>query len=147
MAKIKYNHLKFILLFPASVLYFEILFRLFTGGNIFSLSFFPLLFFSLAYGGIGYVLSSLHKDKCVNKRIAAVLLFLACIPYIVQFLIFKQFKQFYDINTVTGGAGDALSGFFSDIIRLIFVQGGIFVIILFLLPFGCILKKWTSVLE
>ncbi len=135
MAKIKYNHLKFILLFPASVLYFEILFRLFTGGNIFSLSFFPLLFFSLAYGGIGYVLSSLHKDKCVNKRIAAVLLFLACIPYIVQFLIFKQFKQFYDINTVTGGAGDALSGFFSDIIRLIFVQGGIFVIILFLLPF------------
>ncbi len=135
MAKIKYNHLKFIFLFPASVLYFEILFRLFTGGNIFSLSFFPLLFFSLAYGGIGYVLSSLHKDKCVNKRIAAVLLFLACIPYIVQFLIFKQFKQFYDINTVTGGAGDALSGFFSDIIRLIFVQGGIFVIILFLLPF------------
>lgn len=135
MAKIKYNHLKFILLFPASVLYFEILFRLFTGGNIFSLSFFPLLFFSLAYGGIGYVLSSLHKDKCVNKRIAAVLLFLACIPYIVQFLIFKQFKHFYDINTVTGGAGDALSGFFSDIIRLIFVQGGIFVIILFLLPF------------
>lgn len=135
MAKVKYNHLKFILLFPASVLYFEILFRLFTGGNIFSLSFFPLLFFSLAYGGIGYVLSSLHKDKCVNKRIAAVLLFLACIPYIVQFLIFKQFKQFYDINTVTGGAGDALSGFFSDIIRLIFVQGGIFVIILFLLPF------------
>lgn len=135
MAKIKYNHLKFILLFPASVLYFEILFRLFTGGNIFSLSFFPLLFFSLAYGGIGYVLSSIHKDKCVNKRIAAVLLFLACIPYIVQFLIFKQFKQFYDINTVTGGAGDALSGFFSDIIRLIFVQGGIFVIILFLLPF------------
>ena len=100
MAKNKYSHLKFILLFPSVILYFEILFRLFTGGNIFSLSFLPLLFFSLAYGGIGYLLSSLHKNKRVNKRIAAVLLFLACIPYIVQFLIYKQFKQLFSAETL-----------------------------------------------
>ena len=34
-----------------------------------------MLFFSLAYGGIGYLLSSLHKNIKVNKWIAAALIF------------------------------------------------------------------------
>ena len=63
------------------------------------------------------------------------MIFLTCLLYIVQFLIYKQFKQFYDINTMTGGAGDAITSYFSEIMHLIFRQGGIFVILLFLLPF------------
>ncbi len=136
MAESKYSHLKFLLLFPVIILYFEIVFRIFTVGGLFSLSFFPMLFFSFAYGWIGYLLSSLHKNQRVNKYIAAAFILLTSIPYIVQFLIYKQFKQFYDINTMTGGAGDAISGFFDEIINLIFKQGGIFVILLFLLPFA-----------
>lgn len=135
MEESKYRQFKFIVLFPLIILYFEIVFRIFTTGNFFSSSFFPMLFFSLAYGGIGYLLSSLHKNIKVNKGIAAALIFLTCLLYIVQFLIYKQFKQFYDINTMTGGAGDAVTSFFSEIMHLIFPQGGIFVILLFLLPF------------
>lgn len=135
MEESKYRQFKFIVLFPLIILYFEIVFRIFTTGNFFSSSFFPMLFFSLAYGGIGYLLSSLHKNIKVNKWIAAALIFFTCLLYIVQFLIYKQFKQFYDINTMTGGAGDAVTSFFSEIMHLIFPQGGIFVILLFLLPF------------
>ena len=135
MEESKYRQFKFIVLFPLIILYFEIVFRIFTTGNFFSSSFFPMLFFSLAYGGIGYLLSSLHKNIKVNKGIAAALIFFTCLLYIVQFLIYKQFKQFYDINTMTGGAGDAVTSFFSEIMHLIFQQGGIFVILLFLLPF------------
>jgi len=57
----------------------------------------------------------------------------------VQFLIYKQFKQFYDINTMTGGAGDAITSYFSEIMHLIFRQGGIFVILLFCFRLFCIL--------
>ena len=78
------------------------------------------------------------------------MIFLTGFLYIVQFLIYKQFKQFYDISTMTGGAQDALSSYFSDLIRLIFPQGGIFVILLFLLPFVLYLifnKKFLPALQ
>lgn len=135
MTRNKYGHWKCIFLFPIILLYYEIIFRIFTVGNLFRLSFFPLLFFSLAYGGIGYLLSSLHKNRKVNRGIAAALLLLTGLLYIVEFLVYKQFKQFYSISTMTGGAGDALTSYFSEIMRLIFQQGGIFVMLLFLLPF------------
>ena len=144
------EHLKFMFLFPIIVLYFEIVFKIFTIGNLFSSGFFPLFFFSVAYGGIGYLLSSLFQKDTINKSIAACLIFLTGLLYIVQFLIYKQFKQFYDLSTMTGGAGDALSSYFSDLIRLIFPQGGIFVIVLFLLPFVLYLifsKKFLSALK
>lgn len=144
------EHLKFLFLFPIIILYFEIIFKIFTVSNVFSSSFFPLFFFSIAYGGIGYLLSSLFPKKRINQIIASCLIFLTGFLYIVQFLIYKQFKQFYDISTMTGGAQDALSSYFSDLIRLIFPQGGIFVILLFLLPFVLYLifnKKFLPALQ
>lgn len=122
-------------LFPAVILYHEIVFQIFTAGNPFSLRLFPILFFSLAYGGIAAFLVSLWKQKKRGQQMAAVLLLLISVPYIVQFFIYKQFKQFYDVNTMTGGAGDALTSYFSEFLRLVFLRGGIFVTLLFLLPF------------
>lgn len=126
---------KLLFLFPAVILYHEIVFQIFTAGNPFSLRLFPILFFSLAYGGIAAFLVSLWKQKKRGQQMAAVLLLLISIPYIVQFFIYKQFKQFYDVNTMTGGAGDALTSYFSELLRLVFLRGGIFVTLLFLLPF------------
>ncbi len=134
MERKKQTHLMFVLLFMGTILYCEVVFRIFTAGGLFSVSFFPLLFFSIAYGGIGYLLSSLHKSRRVNRSIAAVFLFLIGLIYLVEFLIYKQFKQFYDLNTLTGGAGDALSSYSAEILNLIFQQGGIFVMFLFVLP-------------
>lgn len=130
-----YEHLKFMLLFSVIILYFEAVFKIFTAGNIFGSGFFPRFFFSIAYGGLGYLLSSLFPKEKINKTIASCLIFLTGLLYIIQFLIYKQFKQFYDISTMAGGASDALTSYFSDLLRLIFPQGGIFVILLFFLPF------------
>ena len=39
----------------------------------------------------------------------------------------KQFKQFYDINTMSGGAGDMFTSYFKELLVLVFLKGGIFV--------------------
>ena len=146
--KKKNNDLKRILFlsyFSISVFYLEVLFRLATVGNLFRVSFIYLLLFSLAYGSIGFLLSSITKNKRVNQIISHVLMGGTCLVYVVQFLIYKQFKQFYDINTMTNGAGDALTSYYKELLSLIFPQGGIFVILLMFVPLVlCIIygKRW-----
>ncbi len=129
------KHLKYMLLFPIILFYFEIIFRIFTAGTPFAPGFFVMLFFSIAYGQIGYLLSSLFEKKKINRIIASCFIFFTGFIYIIYFLIYKQFKLFYDLKTIIGGAGGVITTYFSEIIRLLFPQGGIFVILLFLLPF------------
>ncbi len=130
----KLKYFPSIFLFPVALVYFEIVFKIFTVGNFFSLSTLIAVLFGISYSCIGYLLSSIFKNLRLNKVITSVLLILTCLAYIVQYLIYKQFKQFYDINTMTGGAGDALTSYFKELMHLIFVQGGIFVILLLILP-------------
>ncbi|MDE7342109.1 MAG: LTA synthase family protein [Lachnospiraceae bacterium] len=54
--------------------------------------------------------------------------------FVVEFLVYRQFKVAYDINTILNAATDALDGFGADIRRLIFCFDGISHITLFLLP-------------
>ncbi len=131
----KPNHILFAGFFAATMVYLEFVFRVATGGSIFSLGFVYTIFFAVSYSVIGYLLSSMFKKRVTNRTIASALLLITCIIYIVQFLIYKQFKQFYDINTMTGGAGDALTSYFRELMTLIFLQGGIFVILLMFVPF------------
>lgn len=143
--KEKQNHFKFMFLFSIIVLYFEVVFRCFTVGHLFGPGFFSMFFFSVAYGGLGYLFSSLASKEKINRIVSCCLIFLTAMLYIVQFLIYKQFKQFYDIATMTGGAGDALTTYFAELMQLIFPQGGIFVMLLFLLPFALYIflsRKW-----
>ena len=142
----KPNHILFIAYFGVSMIYLETVFRLATVGGLFSLSFLYTIMFSLAYSAVGYLLSSIFKKRVTNRTIASVLLLVTSIIYIVQFLIYKQFKQFYDINTMTGGAGDALTSYFAELMDLIFPQGGIFVILLLFAPFvvyQCVSRRWV----
>lgn len=133
--KIK-NHILFIVYFAVTVMYLEFVFRIATVGNLKSLGFLYAMLFSIAYSTIGYLLSSLFKKRVINRAIASVFILGISLVYVVQFLIYKQFKQFYDINTMTGGAGDALTSYFAELMDLIFRQGGIFVVLLLLLPFA-----------
>lgn len=130
----KFGHLYFMLLFPVVIFYYEIVFRIATVGGIFKLSTFYMLLFSIAYGSVGYLLSSISKKRNINKIITAVLLGLTAFAYVVQFLIYKQFKVFYDLNTMTGGAGDALTSYTKELFLLIFNFGSLFVIVLLALP-------------
>lgn len=129
------HHILFVAYFSASMIYLEGVFRLATVGSVWNIGFLYAVLFSIAYSIVGYLISSLSKKTVVNRIIASIVLFVTALIYIVQFLIFKQFKQFYDINTMTGGAGDMLSSYFAELIDLIFPQGGIFMILLMLVPF------------
>lgn len=122
------------LLFPIVFLYFEIVFALSTSGNIFKLSTIYVLLFSIAYGGIAYLLTTIFKKKLVNYIITVSLLVLGAVPYLIEYFVNKFFKIFYDINTIVGGAGGVMGEFTGEFFGLIFSFDGIFKLILFFLP-------------
>lgn len=124
-----------VLCFGIAVLYLEFIFSAFTTGGIFNGGFVYTALFSIVYGIVGYMLSSIFKNKKINFVISNVWLGVTTVLYIVQFLIYKQFKQFYDLNTMTGGAGDMFTSYFKELLVLIFLRGGIFIMALLAVPF------------
>ncbi len=128
----KFGHLYFMLLFPAVLTYYELLFRIGTVRELFKWSSLYLLLFSFAYGVIGYLFSSIFKNRKVNKIISASIIGVTGIIYIVEFLVYKFFKVFYDINTVTGAAGDAATTYTTEIFQLILKN--LWAVILFIAP-------------
>ena len=126
--------MQMVLIFSVAVLYLEIVFKLSTVGGLFGMSFLYTALFSIVYGTIGYILSSIFKNKKINFIISNVWLGATILLYIVQFLIYKQFKQFYDLNTMTGGAGDMFTSYFKELFVLIFLRGGIFIMLLMAAP-------------
>ncbi len=118
---------------PLSCLYTEIVFKfsvetLHTGS-----SFVFLALFSLCAGLFAAGIISLLPKRAVQILIPIYLGLLSLI-FIVEFLVYRQFKVAYDINTILNAATDALGGFGADIRRLIFCFDGISHIGLFLLP-------------
>ena len=97
-------------------------------------SFVFLALFSLCAGLLASGIISLLPRKVVQILTPFYLGFL-CLIFIVEFLVYRQFKVAYDINTILNAATDALGGFGADIMRLIFCFDGISHITLFLLPF------------
>ena len=120
--------------FSMVVLYLEIVFSLSTVGGIFKGGFWYTALFSIVYGIIGYLLASIFKNKTVNFVISNVWMIATVVLYIVQYLIYKQFKEFYDINTMSGGAGDMFTSYFKELMILIFLRGGIFIMALMAAP-------------
>lgn len=126
--------LQMVLFYSLTLVYLEIVFKLSTVGGLFKIGFLYMLLFSVAFGSIGYLLSSLFKNKMINFIISNIWLISITLLYIVQYLVYKQFKQFYDLNTMTGGAGDMFSSYLKELFTLIFIKGGIFIMLLMALP-------------
>ncbi len=124
----------FMLVFPISMFYYESVFRISTVQGFFKLSTLYMFLFCLAYGAIGYLLSTIFKKRKTNTIIACVLLGACAVFYLVEYFVYKFFKIFYDINTVTGGAGDIMNGFIDETLKLIFSVDGLFKIALFAIP-------------
>lgn len=124
----------FILLFPLLVFYYEVILSLSTSSRFFSLGTIFMFFFSLVYGGIGYLLCTISPNRLVNRIIASVLIGLTALPFLIEYFVYRQFKVFYDLETTTGGAADAMGGFTYDIALLIFSWDGFFKIVLYFLP-------------
>lgn len=121
-------------LFPAALFYYELVFRLFTGGHVFRLGTALALGFCCAYGGVCYVLSTASRSARRNRRIASALLVLAALPYGIEDFLYWQFQVYYSLNTIFNGAGDMLTGFTGDVFRLLFSAGGLLRLALYLAP-------------
>ena len=116
-----------------SCFYMEIVFKLsvetlHTGSSFVFLTLFSLCA-GIAVAGIIWLL----PGKVVQILVPFYLGFSALI-FIVEFLVYRQFKVAYDLNTILNAATDALGGFGADIRRLIFSFDGISHITLLLLP-------------
>ena len=119
---------------PVIFFYYEMIFNLTTVRDFFGMHAIFILLFSVFFGMIGSVLSSISRSRKVNMIVKAVIIFLPVIPFLIEYFVYLQFKVFYDLNTVLHGAADAAGGFKADIFRLITSFQGITHIILYLLP-------------
>ena len=116
-----------------SCFYMEIVFKLSVETLHTGSSFVFLALFSLCAGLVVSGVISLFPKRAVRVLTPFYLGFLFFI-FIVEFLIYRQFKVAYDLNTIWNAATDALGGFGADICLLIFCFDGISHIALFLLP-------------
>lgn len=116
-----------------SCFYTEIVFKLSVETLHTGSSFVFLALFSLCAGLVVSGIISLLPKRAVEILVPFYLGVLFLI-FTVEFLVYRQFKVAYDINTILNAATDALGGFGADIRRLIFCFDGISHILLLLLP-------------
>ena len=117
------------------ILYYELLFKLYSGTGTGAFSFLIISLFSLSIGAILSILSGLTKNGLVNRIVSGIILFVTPVIYLVQYFVYRSFNVFYNINTMTNGAGQAFTGFAGDILRIVISFEGISAILLFFLPF------------
>ena len=122
-----------VFLIPVILLFDEILFHVMALGS-FSIS--DLLYMIPYAFTIGLVLEMLlrliPKDS-VRIIITGILLILLAVVFLIEYFVNCQFKIFYDLNTVTAGAGGVVHGFGKQILRIVLRPSGIFIILMMLL--------------
>lgn len=119
----------FVFLIP----YYEFILNISTTQTEDGISILITLLFALSGGLFWYLLTHAFKAR-VNRILSIIFLILAPTFYYMQFLIYRSYKVFYDVNTVLNGAGGVINGFMGEVIRLIVNFGGITRLLLFLLP-------------
>ncbi len=130
------NKKAMLILFPAVVLYLELLLRIIGKTGLFK-GFLPMLLFTLGAGLILDAVTLPLKAKwkhCVN----VFLLLLMGIFYITECLIRESFQMYMTLSDMKTGAGGVVGGFSAELLRVI--VSSIPVIFFFLLP--VILYLW-----
>ena len=115
---------------PVSLVYDEIVLRLFAGSSVFS-GFGFVILFALAYGLLVDFIASFCTGT-VYKVVMTAALFVACVLYAAESIIFESFLMYMTFSTIFAGAGDVVGKYGSTLLSSIL--GGIPRIIMFLLP-------------
>lgn len=127
--------LPLIAVLPLVIFYYECVFNIATTGNGLDTGLLCRLLFSFVYGGVAYLLATLFRKPKATHILTSILIGILAVPYLVEYFVYRQFKVFYDVNTILLGAEDAVGGFSDVIFSLIFSWDGLIKIALFLLPF------------
>ena len=115
------------------ILWLEVVFKMSTSGGFWPQLIYVALF-SVAAGIFARFLLSFLPSRKANKIGKTAVMALLGITYCIEYFVYREFKHFYDLNTVTGGAGDATTAFAGEIGSLVFSLSGIVHIVLFLAP-------------
>lgn len=124
---------KYLLIFPAVFLYYEIILRIFGHTEIFR-GFLITLLFTLSIGLFFGVFTSFLKNR-IRYWSNLIILLGTAIVYIAECLIKESFQMYMTFSDMLTGAGGVVGGFSSELLRAIF--SSIPVIVLFLLPTFC----------
>ena len=121
------------------VFFYEVVFGL----SVYGFGYFQAMPFSLLWslilGAPAVVLLMNIKGKKLLPIVDGLLRVLYAIPFLVEYFIYMQFKELYDLNTIMNGAGGALTGFTSTIMGLIFSPLGIFHLFLYSIPLSILI--------
>ena len=130
MKKYKLKNINILLLTFIILMYLEVLFRLFTNGTIFNISFLYVFLYSLFASILISFLVSLFNST-INKVIYYISIFVISFIYGVQLCIYRMFGFYFDLSLL--GATDQVAKFAGDGFKLIIEN--IIEILLLLLPF------------
>ena len=133
LQKKKRNKIQLTVFLSLSCFYMESVFKMSVETLHTGSSFIFLALFSLCAGLVVSGIISLLPKRAV-QILVPVYLGLLFLIFVVEFLVYRQFKVAYDLKTILNAATDALGGFGADIRRLIFCFDGISHILLLLLP-------------
>lgn len=106
------NILKLIF-FPALVLYFETILKLFIYETVFNIGYVYMCFFSMPFGLLFYLLSTSFNEK-VNKILFYSIVSLLTFYYGTQIIYYRIFYTFTSLYSIIVGAKKALS--FTDVV-------------------------------
>ena len=123
-----------ILMFSLVLFYYELLFQWSTLGKLWDIGLIFMAMLCVGYSCIGYLLTTLFKQRKYNRIITAICLFVGALPFLIEYFVYKQFKILYDMTTVFAGASDALQSYYRETLAMIFSGGGLLRIFLYFLP-------------
>lgn len=123
-----------ILIFFAFLIpYYELILNVSTTQGEDGMSILITCLFAFAGGLFWYLVTHAFKSK-TNKILTIIFLFVTPLLFYIEFLIYRSYKVFYDVNTVINGAGGVVNGFMVDALRLVLNYEGISRLILFYAP-------------
>lgn len=115
------------------VIYYEFLFKCSTSRVPHDINMLYIVLFASSLGLVISAIFQLVRGKAARIILPIISLVLS-VPYLVEYFIYRQFKVFYDINTITNGSEGALTGFKDHITEMVFSWSGMLIIFLYLIP-------------
>ena len=122
------------LFFPIAVIYLELVFIFSTDITVDPWLIAGVLISGAMSGCLMLLLSSLFRQKIINRTVRVLLLLSQSILFALIYFVYCEFGVFYSLMTISNAAGDAVGEFSYNIKVLLLSPSGIVHIILFLLP-------------
>ena len=119
---------------PLAIFFDELVFKWSTTIRPFGFNVVLIAVYSAVLGLLLWLPTSFIKSPSWNRRVKRIILVIIAVMFCIEYFIYRQFKVFYDLNTIFNGAGHMLRGFLKQTLELVFSFQGIVHILLFFLP-------------